>query len=247
MSDPYSRLYHKFADEYPDIFDDPRALGTWVQLLVWADAAWPLKPRLPGRIVKSALAELCRVGLVNLDGDRYEIRGLAAERLRRRERAIAAGKSRGKPSTSSASAEQELSISSAEAEPSKAEQEKEQEQEQSRAREQADADPAVTYYHLVGKFPGEKALAWIDSLAERFGEAPVSAAIARVFIEDGNPSTILGRVRDRLQSEARELDRREREAEKARLTEKRSRPVKLEPWREELRASIEAQYRRPAA
>lgn len=150
MSGPYSRLYHKFADEYPAIFDDPRALGTWVQLLVWADAAWPIKPRLPARIVKSALAELIRVGLVTLDGDRYDIRGLAVERLRRQERASAGGRAKAlrKQTDSSAIADRKQTDSSAIALPRREEDETRREEDETRRA--AARDPVVAYMKLTG-------------------------------------------------------------------------------------------------
>ena len=78
--DPYSRLYWRLSDEFPDVFDDPLALGTYVQLLVTADAMWPSKPHVPAGVDIGLLLDC---GLVIQTGRRYAIKGLDKERKKR--------------------------------------------------------------------------------------------------------------------------------------------------------------------
>lgn len=87
MSDPYSRLYHRFAEEFPDVWANDRALATWVRLLRIADASWPMKPPLPRSVRPGPLAVLVGVELVTVLGDCYTVRGLDAERSRRKDAA----------------------------------------------------------------------------------------------------------------------------------------------------------------
>jgi hypothetical protein len=88
-------------------------------------------------------------------------------------------------------------------------------------------DPADIYWSLTGKYPTDKVLSWVDDLTAKYGPEPTIRAILR--------------------SEARELDRQERQTEQARLAEKRAQPRIEEPWRLEYRAAIERQYREGAA
>lgn len=88
MTDAYSRLYHRFAKEYPAVYSDDRALAWWVRLLMLADAAWPMRPPLPRSVRKPVLVTLTsphgdRPALVSCDGDTYTVLGLDAERTRR--------------------------------------------------------------------------------------------------------------------------------------------------------------------
>lgn len=85
MSDAYSRLYHRFAKEFRAIYDDDRALATWVRLLMLADASWPMRPPLPRSAKRHQVAQLLACGLLILDGEDYTILGLDAERTRRRD------------------------------------------------------------------------------------------------------------------------------------------------------------------
>lgn len=80
----YSRLYHRFAAEFPAIYADDAALAAWVRLLVLADASWPLRPPLPRSVRRRPLGALVGAGLVLIDGDAYTVLGLDAERTRRR-------------------------------------------------------------------------------------------------------------------------------------------------------------------
>lgn len=90
---PYSRLYHRFAQEFPDIYKDDRAFAAWARLLMLADASWPMRPPLPRSVRPSIVRQLTTAGVLILDGDDYTVLGLDAERTRRRDSGrIGAGK-----------------------------------------------------------------------------------------------------------------------------------------------------------
>src|SRR5688500_18410901 len=99
MPDPYSRFYWRFIDEYPEVYDDDRAFAAWMRLLVTAEGSHPAPAQLPRKVKPGPLATLVDRGLVVLlPGDRYRVKGLAAERERRSEAArvggLASGRSR---------------------------------------------------------------------------------------------------------------------------------------------------------
>ncbi len=83
MGEAYSRLYHRFAREFPDVYADDHALASWVRLLLVADASWPMHPPLPRSARARSLSMLVGAGLVIVDGDSYTVLGLDAERNRR--------------------------------------------------------------------------------------------------------------------------------------------------------------------
>jgi hypothetical protein len=86
-TEAYSRLYHRFGSEFPAIYADDHALASWVRLLLVADASWPMRPPVPRSVKAKPLAALVDCGLVVLEGDAYTVRGLDAERSRRRDAA----------------------------------------------------------------------------------------------------------------------------------------------------------------
>jgi hypothetical protein len=86
MSDPYSRVYWRFQDEFPDVYADDRALALWLRLLILADGSYPAAAALPRKVDDDVLAVLVSAELLTLiPGDRYRVRGLDAERERRAE------------------------------------------------------------------------------------------------------------------------------------------------------------------
>lgn len=87
MSEAYSRLYHRFAREFPEVYADDPCLAAWVRLLLVADASWPMRPPLPRAVRPKPLRTLIEAGLVILDCDAYTVLGLDAERTRRRDAA----------------------------------------------------------------------------------------------------------------------------------------------------------------
>lgn len=103
-------------------------------------------------------------------------------------------------------------------------------------------DPADIYWQLTGKYPTEKSLTWIDELTSQYGAETVIRHLVGSQMADRSVQTLLGRTQDRLRAEARKLDKAERAEEEARLREKRSVPRTLQPWQEEFRRAIQAQY-----
>ena len=91
--EPFSRIYHRLADEFPDIYDSPD-LACYIRLLVAADQAWPTSARWSGLVSKAALSRLAASSLVIVDGSRYRIRGLDKERESRSESAAHAARIR---------------------------------------------------------------------------------------------------------------------------------------------------------
>jgi hypothetical protein len=235
MSDraPYSRVYWSTMEDakFDGIREDCRLFGAWTLLLIAADQSHPSPAYLLPTVPRAAVARLAEAGLIDLlDGYRYRVHGLDAERERRRTAATTRGPSGDRP----VPARDPL-----------ADQAKQSKAETSRA--QAPRDPADIYWSLTGRYPNTKTLSWIDEITARYGAEPTIAAIAKAHIGDSNAGTLLGRAQDILRAGARELDRQERVAEQLALEEKRSQPRVEEAWRLEYRAAIERQYREGAA
>lgn len=99
---PYSRVYWSVMDDpkFDGIRNDVRLFGSWSLLLVVADMAHPVPAFVPRTIPKAAVTKLSEVGLIDLlDGHRYRIHGLDAERERRRASATTRGPSGDRPGT----------------------------------------------------------------------------------------------------------------------------------------------------
>lgn len=230
---PYSRIYWEVMDDprFAAVYDDDGAFALWVRLLMTADALWPSAAPLPRGAKPKALSKLVDAGIVDLaPGNRYRIHGLDNERERRKALATTRGPDADRTVTGR-SPDGNLAKPST----SRAENETSQSAE---AR-----DPADIYWGLTGRFPTQKALGWIDSLASEYGAETTSRALAAAHIEDSSAQTLLGRTSDRLRADARKLSLKDREAEAARLAELRSKPRVEEAWRAEFRAAIEKQYR----
>lgn len=92
----YVRVYHDdLMRDYPESWGDDAILATWLRLLVIADKMWPAMPELPRSVKPRPLSALVSVGLVELVGSHgYRVRGLDAERTRRRDAARNAAASR---------------------------------------------------------------------------------------------------------------------------------------------------------
>jgi hypothetical protein len=81
---PYSRVYLSIVEDpmFAEVYKDREALGQWLQMLLVADAMYPISAPLPRR--NRAVTSLLLAGLViELPGNRYTVRGLRAERERR--------------------------------------------------------------------------------------------------------------------------------------------------------------------
>jgi hypothetical protein len=81
----YVRVYYEVItdDKFAGIYDDDRCLATWLRLLLLADAMWPAPADLPRSAQPKAVALLASVGLIDVDGHRFRIHGLDAERTAR--------------------------------------------------------------------------------------------------------------------------------------------------------------------
>jgi hypothetical protein len=224
----YVRVYYSIIDDpkFVDIYDDDHHLAAWLRLLLGADAVWPASAHLPTNVRRASVRALVDVGLVDVSGHRYRLHGLDAERERR-------GQS-GRNAAAMRWQSDRIRTSDADPMPSLAKPSKD---EQRLAEARAD-DPADAYWQLTGRFPTEKTLTWVDDLSAKFGGEAVIRAIVKAYTADRSTATLLGRAQDQLRSEARELDRKEREDEQRRLAEKRAVPRVLEPWRAELRQQL---------
>lgn len=252
MSDHYIRVYSSVIDDpkFADVYPNEAAMGTWLKLLLTADAVWPASCDLPRWVRPGPLRLLVDAKIVDLlPAHRFRIHGLDAERTRRAASAAVGGRASGR----SRGAEQSLNDRSTTVPRSFPEQRNEIEPSQAKPSQaktenepispRADTtDPADAYWQLTGKYPSDKALFWIDEMAARFGSEATVRAIATAHIQDRNGKDLLSRAQDRLRAEARELDRREREDEQRRLAEKRARPPNLEEWQIEFRRLVEERY-----
>jgi hypothetical protein len=234
---PYSRIYWSVLSDpkFVGIRTDMRHFGSWSMLLMVADMAYPAPAFVPPVIPKASRDKLIEVGLVDvLEDGMVRLHGLEAERERRREAAT----SKPKRDPSGTQTGTERSPLGQQAKPSLAE----PSQDEAEAPRE-DEDPADIYWRLTGKYPGDTVLPWIDQLTNQYGSRSVTVALVNAFTADKSTRTLLGRTQDNLRAGARELDRAEKAAEKARLAEKRAQPRRLEPWQEEFRQRIEEQYR----
>ena len=84
----YARFYYaEFIRDYPHIYADDAAFAAWVRLLATAEAMWPAHPELPRSVKTRTLAKLSACGLIDTDGMTYSVKGMDAERTRRRDAA----------------------------------------------------------------------------------------------------------------------------------------------------------------
>ena len=81
---PYSRVYHEIVEHprFERVYGNPVALGTWLQLLLTADAMYPMPAPMPPRTPTVRLLIECGL-LEERPGNRYSMRGLEDERERR--------------------------------------------------------------------------------------------------------------------------------------------------------------------
>jgi hypothetical protein len=92
--DPYSRIYHRLMREYPSVWSSDAQLATYVRLLITAEKYWPDRPSLP-RYLTRAVRALVDADLIRVESDyTYRVRGLDAERNRRRSAASSAASRR---------------------------------------------------------------------------------------------------------------------------------------------------------
>lgn len=233
----YSRVYWSVMDDekFQGIYEDDGAFACWVRLLMTADALYPQAPHLPRSTKKRPLQMLVDARIVDLLANhRYRIRGLDSERERRKALATTRGPDAHQTVTG------RLPDGFGDQTPSQAEKSRE---ENSQAEQSARAtDPADALWQLTGKYPAGNGLSWVDDLTSKFGAEAVIRALVTAHTADPATKSLLSRTQDILRSEARELDRREREDEARRLREKRAVPRTEEPWKAEYRRMLEERY-----
>lgn len=91
----YSRVYWSVMEDprFEEVWPRPAALGLWLQLLLLADATWPIRPNLPPDSPELQL--LVKADLIIPEGSyQYRVRGMEDEKQRRFERAQAASQER---------------------------------------------------------------------------------------------------------------------------------------------------------
>ena len=235
MSDrrPYSRVYWSvLSDEkFPEVRQDMRLFGSWTLMLIVADMAWPAPAFVPSVVPKSCVTKLEEFGIVDLEpGGLFRIHGLDWERNARK-----AAATRDPDGTQAGPKRDPVAE---QAKPSQAETETSQVQAHQPAR-----DPADIYWSLTGRYPTDKVLKWIDDLTAQYGADPTIKAMADAHIADRSTNTLLGRAQDILRAGARQLDRKERAAEQARIAEQRAKPKPDDAWRVEYRKAVEDYYR----
>ncbi len=81
---PYSRVYWDLVDDpmFARVFDNDKALATWLRMLLIADAMYPASAPMTTRNPTVRLLIDCSL-VLERPGNRYTIRGLQAERERR--------------------------------------------------------------------------------------------------------------------------------------------------------------------
>jgi hypothetical protein len=223
---PYSRVYWSVRsdDRFVGIYTDNDHLSTWLRLLISADAAWPAPADLPRSARQRSINALAESGLIELlPGDLFRVHGLDNEREARSTKARESVMHRYNDRSTTVVRPKDVRTTS-QAEPSLAEPSL---AEPSRAVDARPTDPADAYWTLTGKYPTDKTLAWIDDLARQYGAGPVSWQMAHQHTLDDSAQTLLGRVRDALKRESRQLDRAEQDAEQDRLREKRATGVNI--------------------
>ena len=242
MSDrrPYSRVYWSIRSDlkFAEIYRDARRLGTWLQLLIGADALYPEPADLPRTVSTKDFRALVSCGLVDdLGYGQYRVHGLEAEREQRSSAARIGGMARSERSPNGHQTVPERVADGLLAKLSQAK------LSTSLAEAPRETDPADAYWSLTGRYPVGKVIAWIDDLAGRYGQDATTRATVKAHMEDGNVSTLLGRASNLLAAEARALDRKERADEQERLREKRAVPPVIRQWNEAERAETWEKWR----
>lgn len=237
---PYSRIYWSIIDDpkFADVYDDDKRLATWLRLLIVADQAHPASPSIPFGTDKKALAHLTEVGLVILGtGFRFRIKGLDAERIRRRP------PNAGPPPVPDPFAPDPGPEPDPNGfQPQAVDKQSRDEQSKAETRTARATDPADVYWTLTGRYPTDKVLGWLDDLSLSYGPEAVVRAVATAHVQDRNVSTLLGRSQDLLRSEARALSLKEQANVRAKLKERRAAPVEAvdqEAIRAEIRRLME--------
>ena len=232
MTEPYVRVYQTiFTDpKFVGIVYDDHHLATWLRLLMAADAVWPLLSPIPASARKASVKALVEAGLIDLEGPRFRVHGLDAERERRSSQGRAAASKRW--SSTNAAALPEQSDSNARAsfsssvvvdkeEPARAE----------------DFDALDVYHELTGYRPwGQWSGEHLQAARRDYGDAEVQAVLRSQHAKDGDRNTLLKRVEAQL---AKDADRKREASRETRPTRIRKSPEEVEAeYRENKRLEL---------
>jgi hypothetical protein len=158
---PYSRVYWAIIDDekFKSIYDDNNHLASWMRLLLIADQAWPASAHMPANVRRASVAALSKAELIDLlEGGRYRIRGLDAERARRRMAAtrdpigVQPGPKRDPDGLRTPGLSRD-----------------EVRRDETRKAEQGATDPHVLFEELTGRFPSPVNQAILDEASGLFG------------------------------------------------------------------------------
>jgi len=211
------RVYYSIVNDerFADIYHDARHLGTWLQLLLVADAMFPAASPLPAYVDSDSVKVLVEAGLIEeMPHQHFRVHGLEAERdMRSHSARNAAAKRWQSDRTPTRGGSAML-----------AEQEQEQEQEQSRSSgapaSRNGTDPvAETLFGIYGGNPSQTVMEWGDRLANEYGAETAARAIGKAA--EAGRDRLMSRAEGSLKLVARAADRTEEAAERARLREKR--------------------------
>lgn len=230
MSGPYCRVYWSIRhdERFRGVYADDAALASWLRLLISAEGVYPAPADVPAWLKPDVLALLIERGLIELVDDlHYRVHGLEAERERRSAAARTGAAARWSQSERNADRIATASGLALLAEQSKAETSKDEQG----AADGGD-DPLATYHSLFGR-PGANALKWLNDLAERFGDAATSKAIAQAVKDGTERNRVLGVAESYLTAQKR----RAMQAAK---------PHRMSPLQREIAAAIDANYDKEA-
>lgn len=204
----YVRVYYNdLIRDYPDVWSDNDALATWLRMLATADPMWPTPPELPRSVKARPLASLTGCGLVARVGqDRFSLKGLDAERIKRQDAArnAAALRWHGKG----------IPPPDAPAMPKRAEPSKD---EPSQADAGEGTDILDAYYRLTTRFPTANTAEWLEKIANEFGVDATARMLATVHLADPAPKTLISRLENELRSESHRQEKAALAREKAEL------------------------------
>lgn len=254
-TDPYSRVYWRAVDDpkFRDVWWDDRALATWLRLLVAADQAWPASAMLYHGIHRPSLARLVAVKLITVSGSGYRVKGLDAERERRKQQALDALSARGDrqpprvPPAGDATDDDGMPDGAtaggtdvgttvptdggskgvpSQEEPRRAEKSQAEKSPAEGAREDDHLD---AWYRLTGSVPTPKVTPWLDRLAGEYGAGALIAALAREVATEPDRRTLLSRTELALVSWSRQREQDERSRREEEAAKERERIASMPP------------------
>lgn len=229
---PYVKVYRSVIRDMTPIYADKALFGSWVSLLMEADASYPAPASLPRWLADDVLAELVEHGaIVTVPPDHYTLTGLAKERIAQQMGRRAGGLARANGAERDPKTGHFLASND----------------QQTQQRDAGDAgemldqqaahvagdqhhqlpsptepnrtdtnpaepprDPANDYWSVTGRYPSDAVLRWLDDLTAEYGADAVIEHLGARSEEDRSVKTLLGRVGDSLKAQARALDRKER-------------------------------------